>query len=75
VYGGNSDPLPLVVISDGATVIRARWWRFGENIVFLLDWYRFSEKLRQLMSMIAHTKTEKSDHLKVLFAELWHGRT
>jgi hypothetical protein len=76
VYGQSAHPLPLVVISDGARVIRERWKRtFGSEVVILLDWYHLSEKLRQLMSTIAHTKTEKSEHLKMLLSDLWHGRT
>lgn len=76
VYGQSKIPLPLVVISDGATVIRNRWHRtFGSAVTVLLDWYHLCEKLRQLMSMIAQSKTEKTTHLKVLLSDLWHGRT
>ncbi|MBW4442028.1 MAG: UPF0236 family protein [Plectolyngbya sp. WJT66-NPBG17] len=76
VYGQSATPLPVLVISDGAQVIRKRWSRtFGSAVVFLLDWYHLSEKLRQLMSMIAYNKTEKSEHCKVLLAYLWHGET
>jgi Uncharacterised protein family (UPF0236) len=75
-YGVTAQGLPLVVISDGATSIRTRWRHtFGSEVVFILDWYHLSEKLRQLMSMIAYSKTEKSAHLNVLLSELWHGRT
>lgn len=75
VYGKCTTPLPLVVISDGATVIRNRWHRaFGSAVVVLLDWYHLGEKLRQLMSMIAQSKPEKTTHLKVLLSDLWHGR-
>lgn len=76
VYGQCDLPLPLVVISDGATVIRNRWHRtFGTAVTVLLDWYHLCEKLRQLMSMIAQSKTEKIVHLKALLSDLWHGRT
>lgn len=75
VYG-TSTLLPLVVISDGATVIRQRWRRaFGSSVVVILDWYHLCEKFRQLMSMIARSKVEKTTHLKALLCELWHGRT
>ncbi|MGG6270976.1 hypothetical protein ACQ4M3_42310, partial [Leptolyngbya sp. AN03gr2] len=50
VYG-RSTLLPLVVISDGATVIRQRWTRtFGSAVLVILDWYHLCEKFRQLMS-------------------------
>lgn len=76
VYGEAKDPLPLVILSDGAQSIRKRWTRtFGRAVTILLDWYHLSHKLRQLMSMIARNKPEKTTHLKTLLAELWHGRT
>jgi hypothetical protein len=76
VYDKATAPLPLVVISDGATLIRQRWNRtFGSAVVVILDWYHLCEKFRQLMSMIARTKDEKTSHLKALLSELWHGRT
>jgi hypothetical protein len=76
VYGDSEAPVPLVVVSDGATVIRQRWNRtFGSAVVIILDWYHLCEKFRQLMSMIACSKAEKTTHLKVLLSELWHGRT
>lgn len=75
-YAGRSSPLPLVILSDGATMIRARWSQtFGAGVVILLDWYHLSKKLRDLMAMIARSKAEKIIHLKALFANLWHGRT
>ena len=75
VYG-TSTLLPLVIISDGATVIRQRWNRaFGSAVVVILDWYHLCEKFRQLMSMIARSKVEKTTHLKALLHELWHGHT
>lgn len=76
VYGNRSQPLPLVVISDGATVIRQRWTQtFGTDLVVILDWYHLGKKLRDLMSMIARNKPEKQTHLKTLFAQLWAGHT
>lgn len=75
VYGNRSGSLPLVIISDGATSIRKRWTQtFGESIVVVLDWYHLTKKLRDLMTMIARSKAEKQDHLKVLFAQLWTGQ-
>ena len=74
-YGTRPTPLPLVVISDGATVIRQRLSRiFGSQVAVILDWYHLSHKVRQLMSMIARNKTEKMAHIKTILADLWHGR-
>jgi Uncharacterised protein family (UPF0236) len=74
-YGTRPTPLPLVVISDGATVIRQRLSRlFGPQVSVILDWYHLSHKVRQLMSMIARNKTEKMAHVKTILADLWHGR-
>lgn len=74
-YGTRQTPLPLVVIADGATVIRQRLLRvFGTKVVVILDWYHMCEKVRQFMSMIARNKNEKGEHIKVILADLWQGR-
>lgn len=75
-YGQRSHPLPLVVISDGASSIRKRWSQaFGGPVVVILDWYHLTKKLRDLMTMIASSKAEKQAHLKVLLPHLWTGQT
>jgi hypothetical protein len=74
-YGTRQSPLPIVVIADGATVIRQRLFRvFGAEVVIILDWYHLCEKVRQFMSMIARNKNEKVEHIKAILADLWHGR-
>jgi len=76
VSGKRSEPLPLVVISDGASSIRKRWKQaFDDSVVILLDWYHLAKKLRDLMTMIARSQTDKQAHLKVLLAHLWRGHT
>lgn len=58
------------------TVIRQRLLNiFAQPIVIILDWYHLGKKLRELMSMIARNKEEKSNHLKFLFFHLWCGKT
>jgi hypothetical protein len=38
--GNRCAPLPLVVISDGATLIGKRWQQaFGEPVVVILNWF------------------------------------
>lgn len=44
VYGKRSQPLPLVVISDGASSIRKQWRQaFGDSVVIILDWYHVDQ--------------------------------
>ena len=75
IYAHRAHPLPLVVICDGARTIRQRWTQtFGKDVVVILDWYHLTQKLRNLMSMIVATKTDKQAHLKVLFTHLWQGQ-
>jgi len=75
-YGDDANPLNLVAITDGAKVIRHRLISiFGVAVVVILDWYHLQKKLRELMSMIAVNKIEKSKHLKFLLAQLWQGKT
>jgi hypothetical protein len=74
-YGTAKDALPVVVISDGATVIRNRLARlFTPGVRVILDWYHLCEKLRQLMSMISLNRDQKRTHLKLMLSELWHGQ-
>lgn len=75
-YGDETNPLNLVAITDGAKVIRQRLISiFGDAVVVILDWYHLRKKLRELMSMIAVNKIEKTKHLKFLLAQLWQGKT
>lgn len=74
-YGSRTDALPVVVISDGATVIRHRLSRlFTPGVAIILDWYHLCEKLHQLMSMISLNREQKRLHLKLMLSDLWHGR-
>lgn len=74
-YGTQKTRLNLVAIGDGAANIRKRLIEiFGVAITVILDWYHLSKKVRELMSMIARDKTEKSLHLKTLFSQLWRGQ-
>jgi Uncharacterised protein family (UPF0236) len=74
-YGNRLEALPIVVISDGASVIRKRASRlFRPGVVTILDWYHLCEKLRQLMSMISLNRNQKRVHLKQMLSDLWHGQ-
>ncbi|MBK8535738.1 MAG: hypothetical protein IPL59_11755 [Candidatus Competibacteraceae bacterium] len=72
-YGKESEPLPIVAITDGAKVIRQDYAVFGTLLVIILDWYHLGKKLRDLMSMIALNKADKDRHLKFMFYHLWRG--
>ena len=42
---------------------------------YFLDWYHLGRKVRKLLGSIARNKAEKSEHLKLLFSNLWQGKT
>lgn len=71
-YGLKASPLNIMAITDGAKIIRNRLKAiFSVAVVVILDWFHLCKKLRQLMSMIAVNKVEKSIRLKFLrFATL-----
>jgi hypothetical protein len=73
-YGSETEPLPIVAITDGAQVIRQHLYSiFGLTLFIILDWYHLGKKVRDLMSMIALSKDEKNLHLKFIFYHLWRG--
>ena len=73
-YGQESKPLPVVAITDGASVIRQHFDAvFGGPPTIILDWYHLGKKVRDLMSMIALSKDDKQEHLKFIFHHLWYG--
>jgi Uncharacterised protein family (UPF0236) len=67
--------LDLVVISDGAQAIRCRWLALCGAVTIILDWYHLRKKVRELMSMIARTKPEKTTHIQQILYQLWRGNT
>jgi len=74
-YGLRSGPLPVVAITDGARAIRCQLETiFGHPVPVILDWYHLEKKARELMSMVARTKTEKGLHVSELMKLLWRGR-
>ena len=75
IYKPTASPLNIVAITDGARDIRGRLFSIFTGLLIILDWYHLGKKLRQLMSMIALNKQDKSEHLKFLFHNLWRGET
>ena len=75
-YGSQKSQLNIVAITDGARSIRTRLETiFPTGVVIILDWYHLCKKVRNLMSMIARNKQEKSEHFKFIFYNLWRGET
>ena len=73
-YGSESEPVPIIAITDGAQVIRQHLFAvFGVMLIIILDWYHLGKKVRDLMSMIARNKDEKTLHLKFILFHLWRG--
>jgi len=76
LYGKAPKPLNIVAITDGAKTIRLRFLSiFGDAFVLILDWYHLCKKVRNLMSMIAINKEQKSIHVRFLLSQLWFGQT
>jgi len=74
-YGTRETLLNVVMMGDGATNIRKRLLEiFGVAITVILDWYHLRKKVRELMSMIARNKDEKSLHVKSVLSKLWKGQ-
>ncbi len=74
-YQNYEKPLPIVAITDGASNIRKRLNKLScQGITLILDWYHLCKKLREFLSMITRNKTEKSEHSKFLFFNLWRGQ-
>ena len=75
-YGKQTAPLQIVAITDGASSIRTDFiTKLSPNICIILDWYHLIKKVRELMSMIAVNKTEKTIHIKLIYKLLWNGKT
>src|SRR5262249_27914410 len=75
-YGGRSEPLPVVAITDGArTIHRQLAELFDQPVPVILDWYHLDKKVGELMGMAARTKKEKAVQVAHLLNHLWHGRT
>ncbi len=74
-WGENTKPLPIVAITDGARSIRLMLEElFGPSVRVILDWYHLSKKVYQLLSMVAHSKTEREQMEGRVLSFLWHGR-
>lgn len=68
-------PLNIVAITDGAKNIRKRLLAIFTGVVILiLDWYHLRKKVREMMSMIACNKEEKTLSIREVLRLLWRGK-
>jgi hypothetical protein len=75
-WAGRSTPLPVVVISDGATQIRSDLLAlFGVNVTIILDWYHLQKRVYEQLCKCAFNKTQREGWEDIVLAHLWHGRT
>ena len=66
--------LSVVAITDGAKSIRADLSAlFGEGVRVILDWYHLAKRVRENLSMMAVSMTQREDWEKTLLGALWIG--
>jgi hypothetical protein len=71
-YSGQA--VSVVLISDGSRTIGNRCGEiFGGQYQPILDWYHLQKKMKEHLSMIAHSKEQKTDYLKQMMPLLWKG--
>jgi hypothetical protein len=59
-WGEHTEPIPIVAITDGARSIRLMLEDlFGSSVRVILEWYHLAKKVYQLLSMVAHSKTQR----------------
>jgi hypothetical protein len=68
--------LPIVAVTDGARSIRTMLQElFGPSVRVILDWYHLAKRTYQLLSMVAHEKTEREEMERRVLSLLWRGHT
>jgi hypothetical protein len=74
-WGKHPGSLPIVAITDGARSIRTMLQElFGPSVKVILDWYHLAKRTYQLLSMVAHEKTEREEMERRVLSLLWRGR-
>jgi hypothetical protein len=75
-WGSRETPLPVVVLSDGATQIRSDLLiLFGVCVTIILDWYHLKKRVYEQLCKCAYSKTQREGWEEIVLAHLWHGRT
>jgi hypothetical protein len=73
-WGKHPGSLPIVAITDGARSIRTMLEElFGPSVRVILDWYHLAKRTYQLLSMVAHEKTEREEMERRVLSLLWRG--
>ncbi len=66
--------LRVVAITDGARKIRADLSAlFGDGVRVIVDWYHLAKRVRENLSMVAHSMTEREEWEKQMLSFLWAG--
>jgi hypothetical protein len=74
-WGSRPEPLPVVAITDGARSIRTMLEEtFGSSVRVVLDWYHLAKRTYQLLSMVAHDRTEREEMERRVLSLVWRGR-
>lgn len=67
--------LSVVAITDGAAKIRADLATlFGKGVRVILDWYHLAKRVRENLSMAAHSRSERETWENEMLRFLWAGR-
>ena len=71
----SGEPLCVVAITDGAKKIRADLSAlFGAGVRVILDWYHLAKRVRENLSMIAFSTSEREGLQERLLGLLWQGQ-
>jgi hypothetical protein len=74
-WGEHTEPIPIVAITNGARSIRLMLEDlFGSSVQVILEWYHLAKKVYQLLSMVAHSKTQREQLEGRVLWFVWHGR-
>ncbi|MCW3097267.1 MAG: ISKra4 family transposase [Chthonomonadaceae bacterium] len=66
--------LSVVAITDGAKKIRSDLSAlFGVGVRVILDWYHLGKRVKENLSMVAHSTPEREEWEKVILGFLWVG--
>jgi hypothetical protein len=67
--------LSVLAITDGAKKIRSDLATlFGVGVRVILDWYHLAKRIKENLSMVAHSTSEREEWEKTLLGFLWVGK-
>jgi hypothetical protein len=75
-WAGRTTPLPVVVLSDGATQIRSDLLAlFGISVTIILDWFHLQKRVYEQLCKCAFNRFQREGWEEIVLAHLWRGRT